>query len=104
MIEISSSNQQVFFDPVPDVSFKCNTSYPCTAQQFAQANHQKWHEQIAQQLPNGIGTICRDRSPIDETIDQSACDGTGLPVIKISWTPGGRQLTTDSIVIRITSK
>ena len=59
----------------------------CTAEQLAADDLADWSAQIAGILPAGVGVVCRDSTPNDGSIEQSACDGNGDAfAIKIFWT------------------
>ena len=66
----------------------------CTKEQLAQTDAFQWISSIKQQLPNGVGVICRDSTPNDgkggslnEPWDPM-CDknaGTEIWAVKIAW-------------------
>jgi type IV pilus assembly protein PilV len=104
MIEVSPSTRQIFLADVPDVVSICGQYNPCSAQQFSQANFKNWHGKVSVQLPGGVGSICKDSSPFDGTLDNNGCDGNGLLVIKIFWSRGAKLGGSESRLVRVTAE
>ena len=104
MIEVSPSTRMIFLADVPDVVSICGEYNPCSTLQFSQANFKNWHGQVSGQLPGGAGSICKDSSPFDGTLDNNGCDGNGLLSIKIFWSRGARLDGSESRVVRVTTE
>jgi type IV pilus assembly protein PilV len=68
----------------------CETAVGCLPQQMAQNDIYEWYQLIQTNLPNGVGYVCIDSSPMDGTGNASStqqkCDGVGTTyAIKIWW-------------------
>jgi type IV pilus assembly protein PilV len=69
------------------ISSGCNTA------QLAQTDAFEWITKVADQLPGGVGVICRDSTPYDGSGGSTAdpwdpeCDGVASPqfAIKVAW-------------------
>lgn len=65
----------------------------CTPQQIAQNDLCEWKNDLAVQLPGGLGTVCVDSTPDDGTAQSPQCDGSGpnangvplVYVVKVWW-------------------
>jgi type IV pilus assembly protein PilV len=44
-----------------------------------------WRRELAAELPNGSGLVCRDSTPDDGYAADHACDGNGGLVVKVFW-------------------
>jgi type IV pilus assembly protein PilV len=81
------------------VNDACFSSAGCTVQQMANLDLALWNQSVAQVLPNGVGVICVDSTPVDGiSATDAACDNVaGAPyVIKIWWTDDRSGESTDT--------
>ncbi len=78
-----------------------NAPADCTVQELAEHDAKEWQDALAQELPQGVGIVCRDSTPADGgdadgdgTVDpgddnENGCDGNGtLYAVKIWWVDG----------------
>jgi type IV pilus assembly protein PilV len=80
-------------------SAACLTS-GCTPATLAVADMTEWSSDVAAQLPNGTGTVCRDSSVLSIT-GAPACDGAGnLIVVQIAWTDTDGTTTRFNTVVQ----
>ena len=57
-----------------------------TPAQAAVADYQEWAADVAAQLPQGRGVVCKDSTPEDGTAAAPACDGLGrVLAVKVWW-------------------
>ncbi len=60
----------------------------CTYSELAANDLREWKERVAAALPGGIGIVCLDRNPADNSLPTAAdCDGEGATgyAVKIWW-------------------
>ncbi len=78
-----------FNSPTAAATAACATTTGCTPQQMAENDFYEWKNQLASDLPNGVGFVCID-STADTAVDPAvgpSCDGAGnLYTIYITWT------------------
>jgi type IV pilus assembly protein PilV len=87
---IAAVNAGNYHNYTPMQTTNCMQTVGCGPVQMAQHDMYEWGQAIADQLPSGIGIVCRDSSPDDGTSNTSqiaaGCDGLGnIYVIKIWW-------------------
>ncbi|MBV9892385.1 MAG: type IV pilus modification protein PilV, partial [Rhizobacter sp.] len=59
----------------------------CTSAQLAAADLAEWQQEIAAQLPGGVGVVCLDSTPDDGSAVAPQCDGLGNVIaVKVWWT------------------
>ncbi len=64
----------------------CTSSPGCTSTNMANHDTYLWLQDLANSLPDGRGTVCRDSTPDDGTPAGFACDGAGnMYVVKVWW-------------------
>lgn len=70
----------------------CFTATGCTAAQLAATEYKLWLDRVADLLPSGAATLCRDSTLPNTDASESSvgpsdwkCDGNGRPVVKICW-------------------
>jgi type IV pilus assembly protein PilV len=85
MILMNSDAVGHYVLPEPDGLSACGSGQSCTPAQMAAWQLQMWRERLAADLPGGQGLVCRDRTPDDGDIHDTACDGEGGRVIKVFW-------------------
>ena len=81
----------------PVAGSKACLSSGCTSAQLAVADMTEWSEDIAAQLPGGVGVVCVDSTPNDGIAGAPACDGAGnVLAVKVWWTDtvGASQFVT----------
>ena len=84
-IGISPASEQVFLQSPPKAILHCDAKNTCSAAQFSAANLKLWQIELADRLPAGSGTICRDSTPFDGSTENTQCDGGKLLVVKVFW-------------------
>jgi type IV pilus assembly protein PilV len=62
----------------------CDEEIPCSGD-WAGEQLQSWQLALEQQVAHSRGVLCRDSSPMDGSLLDPACDGSGDAVIKIVW-------------------
>jgi type IV pilus assembly protein PilV len=67
-----------------------------TPTQAAVADFQEWAADVAAQLPQGRGVVCKDNSPEDGTVAAPACDGVGRVIAVKVWWSEKVSTTTDT--------
>jgi len=94
LIAMSSDAVGHYVDPAGAAA--CDPPATCPAAALAAANLAAWQDLLAADLPRGVGTVCRDTTPVDGDASDAACDGGGAPVVKVFWqTPGEAGQTAD---------
>ena len=74
-----------FINPgLPENSF-CLSPAVCPATVMAASEVINWQRELAAELPNGSGLVCRDSTPDDGYGLNHACDGSGGLVVKVFW-------------------
>lgn len=68
-----------------DPPLDCGYGTVCAPDEMASWILQAWRSQLQRALPAGGGLVCLDGSPDDGGPGDTACDGTGGPVIKVLW-------------------
>lgn len=64
----------------------CYAPGGCAASAGVATDLAEWMETVAQSLPAGHATLCRDSSPEDGSVADAACSGgTGDPVVMKFW-------------------
>ena len=56
-----------------------------SAGDWANSHLQQWQQELEQNISQAHGVVCRDSSPLDGNPQDIACDGNGLPMVKIVW-------------------
>lgn len=75
--------------PASDAAGCLSTSTGCNSTQLAAADLREWLNEVAAQLPGGLGQVCIDSTPndVDATPADPKCDGLGnIIAVKIWWT------------------
>ena len=63
----------------------CNAN-TCTPAEMAGYDLAQWNQQIAAQLPSGVGLVCIDNTPEDGQATAAQCDGSGdAYAVKLWW-------------------
>lgn len=80
-----------FAAPGEGVQANCLKSVGCAATDYVSTAFHLWQGRLAEVLPQGQGTLCRDNDPANHlpTVASSVidwnCDNTGQFVVKICW-------------------
>ena len=63
----------------------CVDTLDCSYAAMAATEVVSWQRELAAELPNGAGLVCRDSTPDDGHRQDAACDGNGGLVVKVFW-------------------
>lgn len=63
LLTSSTAGLEVFSNPTSAIIASCRVGGACTRNNFVQTEFGIWQEQLAQLLPLGRGTVCRDGDP-----------------------------------------
>jgi len=74
-----------YLNPPEYVSRLCMGAEQCSAEQQADYDFKLWKIELADNIRNANGVVCRDGTPQDGNEENSLCDGAGPMVIKIFW-------------------
>ena len=74
-----------YLNPPKNISRICAGNHSCTPEQQADYDFRFWQLELADNIRNARGLVCRDETPRDGIEGSSHCDGTGPLVIKIFW-------------------
>ena len=78
------------YNSVTASSSSClDTVTGCTPADLARDDVREWLADVAVQLPEGAGIVCRDSTPADppNNVTAAGCDGLGnLLAVKVQWT------------------
>ena len=85
-----------YLDPPETVALVCNGDISCTPEQKADYDFKLWQLELADNIQNARGLICRDGTPTDGVNGDTRCDGSGPLVIKIFWRGQGTDESDES--------
>lgn len=74
-----------YINPSKYVSRLCMGAAHCTPEQQADYDFKLWKLELADNIRNASGLVCRDSTPEDGSYGNDLCDGTGPLVIKVFW-------------------
>lgn len=73
----------------------------CSSSQMVGFDLKQWNDQLAAQLPSGIGIVCLDNTPDDGTSSAPLCDGTGNAyAVKIWWEDDRGDVDQDGVTTK----
>ena len=71
---------------VNNKSENCLKSTGCSSAQLVSTQLDLWQRNLAQSLPSGVGTVCRDSTPSNGgNLTDWKCDGAGAYIVKVCW-------------------
>jgi len=73
-----------FMFPVGNVE-DCSPGSSCSSDEWAASHLQQWQQDLHRSLAEVQGVVCQDSSPLDGDSSDLACDGSGVPLVKIAW-------------------
>jgi len=63
----------------------CSPGLICSSDEWAASHLQQWQQDLQRSLAEVQGVVCQDSSPLDGDSSDLACDGSGVPLVKIAW-------------------
>lgn len=90
MIAMSSDAYGHYINPGDSATEFCGGN-ACPGVDMASATLAEWQNRIRNDLPGGMGLVCRDNTPDDGDSVNPSCDGSGDLVIKVFWTEARHQ-------------
>lgn len=87
----TAATDATFSSPTSSIVVDCMKTAGCARTDFVSTEFGMWQQGLANVLPQGVGTVCRDNQPGTNLPDTTSlpptwnCSGTGQYVVKICW-------------------
>ena len=95
LIALNTDAAPHFINPELPENSTCIGTTVCSETVMAASEVVNWQRELAAELPNGSGLVCRDSTPDDGHGLNHACDGNGGLVVKVFWLEPFRVDTQD---------